>query len=236
LDWFEITPFPNEIFRIREPRLAPLHGSNSWLVRGRRSSLLIDTGVGIARLRPVVEALAGNPVICLLTHSHYDHIGGAHEFPDRRAHVLEAAVLADPTPRATQWEGWLTRDSFHRFPAEPFDFESYSIRPARPTSLVDEGDRIELGGRRVGILHTPGHSPGLISIFEAETGVLFTSDALYDGPMFFELEGSNRVHAARSIERLLGVAADAVHPGHFESLSETEYRSVGRKALARLER
>jgi glyoxylase-like metal-dependent hydrolase (beta-lactamase superfamily II) len=235
LDWFEITQFPDQVFRIREPALAPLHGSNLWLVRGERASLLIDTGVGVAPLRPVVEALSANPVICLLTHGHYDHIGGAHEFADRRAHRLEAAVLADPDPRSTQWEGWLTRDSFSRVPAATFDFGSYSLEPALPTSLVEDGDRIDLGGRRVTIMHTPGHSPGMISVFEPETGVLFTSDALYDGRMFFDLEGSNRVDAARSIERLLGVGATTVHPGHFESLTGAQLERVGREGLARIE-
>ena len=235
MDWFEITELPDHIFRIREPALAPLHGSNLWLVRGGRSSLLIDTGVGVAPLRPVVEALSGNPVICLLTHGHYDHIGGAHEFPDRRAHRLEAGILANPDPSSTQWRGWLTRERFSRAPTAVFDFDSYSINPASPTSLVDDGDRIDLGGRQVTIMHTPGHSPGLISILEAETGVLFTSDALYDGRMFFDLEGSNRVHAARSIERLLATNAKSVHPGHFESLSGSELQRLGRKALAQLE-
>jgi glyoxylase-like metal-dependent hydrolase (beta-lactamase superfamily II) len=234
LDWFEITEFPDQVFRIREPALAPLHGSNLWLVRGARSSLLIDTGVGVAPVRPIVEALAGNPVICVLTHGHYDHIGGAHEFPDRRAHRLEAAVLADPNPRSTQWEGWLSRASFGRIPREGFDFDSYSVRPARPTSLVEDGDRIGLGGRRLTILHAPGHSPGLISVYEPETGVLFTSDALYDGRMFFDLEGSNRVDAAQSIDRLLGVGATTIHPGHFESLTGIELERVGREALAQL--
>jgi glyoxylase-like metal-dependent hydrolase (beta-lactamase superfamily II) len=235
LDWFEITQFPDQVFRIRETALAPLHGSNLWLVRGECASLLIDTGVGVAPLRPVVEALSASPVICLLTHGHYDHIGGAHEFADRRAHRFEAAVLAHPDPCSTQWEGWLTRDSFSRVPAETFDFGSYSLEPAPPTSLVEDGDRIDLGGRRVTIMHTPGHSPGLISVFEPETGVLFTSDALYDGRMFFDIEGADRVHAARSIERLLATNAKTVHPGHFESLSGGELQRVGSEALERLE-
>ena len=235
MDWFEITEFPNRIFRLREPALGALDGSNIWLVVGDRSSLLIDTGVGVARLSPVVNAIAGNPIICLLTHTHYDHIGGAYEFSDRRLHEAEAKILADPNPQATLWEGWLTRSSFARFPEVDFDFASYSIKPAPPTSLVDDADRIDLGGRRLVIMHTPGHSPGLLSILETETGTLFTSDALYDGPMFFDLPGSHRSRAARSIKRLMGTGARTVHPGHFRSLSGSELQWLGQRTLLAFE-
>ena len=54
MDWFETTAFPDRVFRIREPALAPLHGSNAWLIRGRDASLLIDTCIGVAPLRPLV--------------------------------------------------------------------------------------------------------------------------------------------------------------------------------------
>lgn len=233
--WFEIVEFANRIFRIREPALGPLHGSNLWLVTGDRTSLLINTGVGVAPLRPVIDALGAGPVVCLITHGHYDHIGGAHEFADRRAHRSEAAILADPNPRSSQWGGWLSRDSFSRVPTDDFDFASYAIKPAPPTSLVDDGDLVDLGGRVVEIMHTPGHSPGLLCVFEEETGVLFTSDALYDGRMFFDLEGSDRAHASLSIARLLGLRAKTIHPGHFKSLSGDEFQRLGTKTLARLE-
>lgn len=235
MPWFEVAEFPNRIFRLREPALGPLHGSNMWLIAADRFSLLIDTGVGVAPLRPVVAAISENPIICLLTHGHYDHIGGAHEFSDRRTHRSEAAILADPNSRSAQWGGWLTRESFNRIPAEDFDFASYSIKPAPPTRLVEDGDVIDLGGRRVTLMHAPGHSPGMICVLEPETGALFTSDALYDGPMFFDLEGSNRAHAARSIERLLGSGAQTIHPGHFQSLSGPEFQSLGARTLAQLE-
>ena len=78
--------------------MGPLDACNIWLILGERSALLIDAGIGVSPLRPVVEAITDLPVALLLTHSHFDHIGGAHEFADRRMHRAEAEVLADPTP------------------------------------------------------------------------------------------------------------------------------------------
>jgi glyoxylase-like metal-dependent hydrolase (beta-lactamase superfamily II) len=236
MTWFETTEFPDRIFRVREPALKPLHGANAWLIRGASASLLVDTGIGVAPLRPVVEALCPGPIVCLLTHSHYDHIGGAHEFADRRAHRAEASVLSDPNPKATQWGGWLGPESFSRPPSAGFDFATYAITPAPPTGWLEDGDRIDLGDRVVTVLHAPGHSPGLLCAFEEKTGALFSGDALYDGRMFFDLEGSDPGAAARSIARLLGLDVRVVHPGHFESLSRESFRALGAKVLAELRR
>jgi glyoxylase-like metal-dependent hydrolase (beta-lactamase superfamily II) len=235
LDWFEATPFPDRIFRIREPALAPLHGSNAWLIQGRKASLLVDTGIGVAPLRPFVATLCPGPILCLLTHTHYDHIGGAHEFDERLAHRAEAGVLADPNPVATQWRGWLSADSFAFFPKPDFEFGRYAILPAEPSRLIEDGARIDLGDRVLTALHSPGHSPGLITVFEEATGALFTSDALYDGRMFFDLAGSNAQDAARSIRRLRALDPDIAHPGHFDSLRGDGFRALADRTLAQWE-
>lgn len=234
MDWFEATQFPDRIFRLSEPALRPLHGSNAWLVLGERRALLIDAGVGVAPIAPVVRRITASPVISLLSHSHYDHIGGAHEFADRRAHRLEAAILADPTPQATQWQGWFGEASFERLPAGGFDPASYRIEPAPVSTLVEDGELVDLGGRTIEILHAPGHSPGLVCAIDRSCGALFTSDALYDGPMFFDLVGSDRGAAARSFEKLLATQARVAYPGHFGSLTGEEFRRLGAEALARL--
>jgi glyoxylase-like metal-dependent hydrolase (beta-lactamase superfamily II) len=234
LDWFQTTQFPDGVYRLSEPGLRPLHGANAWLVLGARRALLIDAGAGVAPLAPVVRALTAMPAICLLTHTHYDHIGGAHEFADRRVHASEAAILTDPTPRATQWGGWFGEASFERLPDGGFDAERYRIEPAPPTALVEDGEIIDLGGRKIEILHCPGHSPGLLCALDRSRGAIFTSDALYEGPMFFDLVGSNPVAAAASLERLLATQARIAHPGHFGSLSGEEFQALGMRTLARL--
>jgi glyoxylase-like metal-dependent hydrolase (beta-lactamase superfamily II) len=224
--WFETTSFPNGIFRFRERGLGPLHACNIWLVVGSHASLLIDTGVGVAPLAPLVSSLARGRLICLLTHSHYDHIGGAYEFADRRIHAAEADVLANPTPEATLWRGWLTREAFTTWPSPDFKPEAYAVRPAPHAGLVADGDAIDLGNRSLEILHAPGHSPGLVAIFERAAKTLFTSDALYDGQMFFDLPGSNRRDARLSLGRLAALPAETIHPGHFESFDARRLREL----------
>ncbi|MCW6507800.1 MBL fold metallo-hydrolase [Lichenifustis flavocetrariae] len=228
-DWFRVSDFGHGVWRIRESGLGPAHAANIWLVAGRDRALLIDAGVGVAPLRPVVEALVDRPVICLLTHSHYDHIGGAWEFAERWAHPAEAAILADPTPDATMWQGWLTDAVFSTQPRPGFSMVDYAIRPAAPSRLVDEGDAIDLGGRVLTLIHVPGHSPGLLAVHDAEAGLLFTSDALYDGRMFFDLPGSDPRAGADSMARLARLPVRLVHPGHGESFGRDRLDEVARE-------
>jgi glyoxylase-like metal-dependent hydrolase (beta-lactamase superfamily II) len=224
--WFEITVFENDVVRLREPNVGPLDSCNIWLVKGSKASLLIDTGIGVAPLAPLIAKFATGRLICLLTHSHYDHIGGAHEFADRHIHAAEAEALANPTQETTLWRGWLKRDSFLASPSETFLFHQYEVRPAPPHRLVSDGDRIDLGDRLLEVFHVPGHSPGLVAVFDRVTGALFTSDAIYDGPMFFDLPGSDRQSAKRSVARLAGLGAKVFYPGHFESFGATRFERL----------
>jgi glyoxylase-like metal-dependent hydrolase (beta-lactamase superfamily II) len=229
--WFETTSFDNGIVRIREPGVGPLDGCNIWLVIGSKASLLIDAGIGVAPLAPLVLRQSRGRLICLLTHSHYDHIGGAHEFAERYIHADEAEVLANPTPETSLWRGWLRPESFRSAPAPNFRFDSYCVKSAPPTHLVADGEPIDLGDRRLEILHVPGHSPGLVAIFEAATRTLFTSDALYDGQMFFDLPRSNAPDGKRSIARLAALQAETIHPGHFESFGASRFNELAAIAL-----
>jgi glyoxylase-like metal-dependent hydrolase (beta-lactamase superfamily II) len=211
--------------------MRPLASANFWLIVGETSALLIDAGIGVSPLAPIVRALTDLPVRLLVTQAHYDHMGGAHEFADRLAHPEEASVLATPTARATLWEGWLTEESFLRFPGADFDFAGYRVTPAPATHAITDGEILDLGGRSLEILHTPGHSPGLVCAYERSTRTLFSSDALYDGDMFFDLPGSNRRHARNSISRLQRLAPAVVHPGHFESFRDEDMNFVAASAL-----
>ena len=80
--------------------------------------------------------------------------------------------------------------------------ESYCVLPAPATRTVEEGDVIDLGDRRFEVLHLPGHSPGSIGLWEAESGVLFSGDAIYDGPLLDELPGSDIPIYVATMKRL----------------------------------
>ena len=66
------------------------------------------------------------------------------------------------------------------FPAD-FDIDRYEIYGEGAGCQLSDGDIISLGGRRVSVLHTPGHSLGHLCFWEPERGYLFSGDLIYAG-------------------------------------------------------
>lgn len=80
-----------------------------------------------------------------------------------------------------------------------------------------DGDVIDLGGRQLEVIHTPGVSLGSICLWEAASGKLFTSDTLYLGPDGRVPKPRDQAAYRHSLMRLAGLPVTCVHPGHFAS-------------------
>lgn len=97
--WYRAERLGPRLTLITEPRVHPIWSANMHLVLGRDADLLIDSGMGVAALRPFVDSLRpdpARPLICLTTHTHLDHFGAVHEFDTRLVHPVDAAELAAP--------------------------------------------------------------------------------------------------------------------------------------------
>lgn len=232
--WYETVPFADGVTLIHEPWMPPFFRGHMWLVRGRDRDLVIDAGLGHVPLRGRVPALSGRPATLLVSHTHWDHIGAAHEFDgpedERLAHPAEAAVLADPDPGRTLYakyaDGSRDAEAFTRRPAG-WDAGRHRIRPAPATRLVGEGDRIDLGDRVLTVLHTPGHSPGHLALWEERTGTLFAQDAVYDGPLVDTCPDSDVAAYRRTMARLRDdFSPRVVHGGHFPSFGRVRFEQV----------
>jgi glyoxylase-like metal-dependent hydrolase (beta-lactamase superfamily II) len=107
------------------------------------------------------------------------------------------------------------------------------VLPAPATRTVDEGDVIDVGDRRFEVLHLPGHSPGSIGLWEAETGILFSGDAIYDGPLLDELPGSDIPSYVATMKRLRDLPVTVVHAGHDPSFGRDRLRDLCEGYLAK---
>ena len=245
--WFARRRIDDDITLIWEPHVDPLGRCNIWHVRGAEADLLVDTGMGIAQLRPAIEDLFGHAVIAFATHTHFDHVGGLHEFENRVVSRHEAERMAAGDARVSLFRDDMdpvVRDSIEEagyriadclieaLPQAGWNPRAWRIHPARPTRVVDEGDEVSLGNRRFEVLHLPGHSPGSVGLWESETGVLFSGDAVYDGPLLDTLPESDLAAYARTMERLLQLPVTVVHAGHDPSFERQKLRQICRAWLA----
>jgi len=247
--WFERRRIDAAITLLWEPHVDPLIRCNIWHLRGRDADLMIDTGLGIASLAEAARDLLDKPIQAVATHTHYDHIGGHHEFATCLVHPAEAEALrhaersafaslfkADIPPgivASIEASGYPLPDVLvTAVPRRGFDPRLYGLRGARgEVATVDEGDRIDLGDRTLEVLHLPGHSPGSIGLWDRQNGVLFSGDAIYDGPLLDNLPGADRADYIATLKRLRELPVEVVHAGHDPSFGRARLREIAGKYL-----
>jgi glyoxylase-like metal-dependent hydrolase (beta-lactamase superfamily II) len=230
--WYATERIDARIWCLTEPHVHPIFSANIFLVLGSEADLVIDSGMGIAPLRPVIETLRPDPdkrLILLTTHTHVDHMGAAHEFDTRLVHPLEHLQMAAPAPFSLETSGiseqfrTLFRTAGYAelwpvlidaLPAPDYDPASYVLHGAPATDTVKDGDRIDLGDWTAEVLHLPGHSPGQIGLWHAASGTLFGADAIYDGPLIYDGPGMDVAAYAQTLKRICALPLKRVMGGH----------------------
>lgn len=222
-----------KIYPVSLPFQLPLNAEKSverlvhaYIVAGEQLAL-VDTGVAASH-PAIVEALADvgkSPADVgwiVNTHAHPDHAGGNRRFLEIAAPKFACHV------RAARW----IEDMDLQFRERPiFGFDTLVGGPVRVTRTLEDGDEIDLGGITLRVIFTPGHSPGSISLFFPQNGVLLTGDAIppTNGlPLYYDLAESRR-----SLQRL--AAAQDVETMYHSHLAEPYTGSdIGRAIQAGL--
>jgi len=179
-------------------------------------------------------------VLVVNSHYHFDHVGGNRLFDRIAIHELGVEPLGHAVPeellrRYLEYAGRLLErfsvyreldEQFFHFlgddttprPLPPdFDARRWTIGPSVPTQVLRDGDVLDLGGRTLRVLHTPGHTPDGICLLDVQHGVLFGGDTLNTGPIYAQLPDSDIQAFARSTRRLAEEAGDVrvVYMPHF---------------------
>src|SRR5512141_3319426 len=175
MDWFSVSLIAPGVWQISEPigRIEPRYGVatvNMHLVAGTQRAALIDTGMSIGRLRAAVESVCSLPVTVYNTHFHWDHSAGNHEFDAIAIHELEVKLLARKQDMS-DLRARMARPEVHAILPAGFDAASYDFQPTHAQTVLRDGDTIDLGGRALNVLHTPGHSVGHISYWGEASGL-----------------------------------------------------------------
>lgn len=174
--------------------------NNVWILGDDEQCVVIDAPHDVDA---IVEKIGGRDVLAIVcTHGHDDHIRVAPQLADR----VEAPIWLHPADRML-WD---------------------EVHPERaPDAALSHGQSIDVGGTSLRVLHTPGHSPGAVSLYAPELGVLFSGDTLFHGgPGATGRSYSSFDTIIESISEQLFPLGDevVVHTGHGDSTTIGEER------------
>jgi len=189
-DWFAIEEVAPGVIAIGEPRFHQVNWN--YLIIGTRRALMFDTGPGVRDISSVVRSLTTLPVTALPSHMHFDHTGGLAGFGN--------IALADlPLLRGCMQDGWLmvSQDLYLG------NLEGMTWTPVKPAHWLTIGSEIDLGGRSLRLVHTPGHSPDSVSLHDQASGLLFAADFVYPGSLYAQVVNSDLYSYLSSAEALL---------------------------------
>jgi len=134
------------------------------------------------------------------THGHFDHIGGNGYFIDANIaiHDADADIV----------ENGDVKKSY----AEYYDGK---LNPRNVNRRLKDGDTINVGKLDLEVIHTPGHTPGSICLYDKKSETLFTGDTVFsDGVGRTDMPGGNEEDLSASLDRLSGLKVKALLPGH----------------------
>ncbi len=233
--WFVTRRLDDLTFLISEPPHV-----NSYLLLGSNRAVLFDTGMGIENIKKVVDGLTDLDLLVVNSHYHFDHSGGNSLFSEIAIHKEGAEPLAAGVP--PEWLEMYTEfttDMLEKFKLykeiddryfhllsvdlwprplpKGFSGATWKIPATVPTRLLTDGDVLDLGGRRLRVIHTPGHTPDCICLLDEASGALFAGDTLTTGPHYAHMPDSNLEAFAASTRRLdreFRAEVSSIFPAH----------------------
>lgn len=189
-DFYTVERLGAETYAISEPRY--FRDVYSYLIVGDREALLIDSGSPLRDISSIVAQLTDKPVSVIATHLHFDHVGNHTRF--------EKVLMPDLAGLRGR-----TRDG--KFVPEALEHlgkvEGYAIPGWDVGGWWTVGAELDLGGRSLTLLATPGHTPDSISIWDKANNRLFMGDYAGDGEIYAFLPNSSLGAYLETTERLL---------------------------------
>jgi glyoxylase-like metal-dependent hydrolase (beta-lactamase superfamily II) len=179
--WFEVYKVAANTFAIYEPH--QFEEVISYLMLGKEAAILFDTGMGISDIRKAVSELTPLPIIVLNSHTHNDHVGGNWQF-DTIFSLDTDFTRQNAKGSSADAQGELAPGQICGDLPKGFDPKTYRTKPWTITKYVQDGDVLDLGGREIQVIATPGHTPDSICLLDSAAGLLFTGDTYYPAPIW----------------------------------------------------
>lgn len=166
-----------------------------YIIEGSKKAMLIDTGTACERLDSVVKLITKKPLITLITHIHPDHAGNIKYFDDIYFHRADTVLM-----------------------------RMLNIEYSGKINYVNNGQKFDLGGTIIEVLHTPGHTPGSIVLLDKKNGNCFSGDAFGSGQVWMQLRPhvSMAIYAqsCRVMESIMNKDISKIYCGHYPYLKK----------------
>lgn len=209
--WFEVYRIRPGVFAIYEPHQQ--EEVISYLILGKKRAVLFDTGMGISNIKKLVEGLTDLPVSVMNSHTHNDHVGDNWRFSD--IYGMDTAFTRESAKGSTaDAKAEITPDAICGPLPAGFDAKAYATRPFHITHWLHGGEKIDLGGRVLEVISTPGHTPDSISLWDEQNGLLFTGDMFYQGPIYLYRPETDLDAYVASIKKMNALSAKLLLPAH----------------------
>ena len=191
-DYFAVEDLGGDTFAIGEPRY--YQQNYSYLIVGQTRAVLFDSGSGIRNISGVAAKLTRLPITVIVSHLHFDHLGGVGPF-ERVAMIDLAETRADVS-------GGLFKPSRYEYLGF---FDGRAPPSFRVSEWLAPGAIIDLGGRALRVLSTPGHTPDSVALFDASNHRLFIGDFIYPTTLYAFLPGASLSAYQATARMLLGM-------------------------------
>jgi len=184
--------------------------SNIYLI-GKNTIIDSGTGSNFVRLYDVFKRIKldfADIKFIINTHMHWDHIGGNGFFENAKIHIHE---LDAPILEKGDVEKSLA------------DYFGGNMKPMTVHKKLKGGDVVS----GFTVLHTPGHTPGSICLYDKKDKILITGDTLFaDGVGRTDLPGGNEGDLEKSLEMISGLEVDKILPGHGEPVLKNAQKTL----------
>lgn len=199
--------------------------THNYVLEGTQYALVIDTGLNVFNLSEIVSTLTSKPLLLLNTHGHIDHITNNSQFNEVYLHPADHDLYLEHSQASVRKQFFIERLLSRGYPQwllnlpfiEAYLTKQSQIKVNKQFKPLSEGQIIDLGGRPIEIIETPGHTWGSVCLLDRNQQALYVGDSVCEDAVLLQFDHSTPVSVyVESLEKLLNYrqSLNSIYAGH----------------------